>query len=705
MVVRTTWPVAPFTVTPNSKAVTISTSALLVSVLRSDGSITFVDAQGKPLLHGAGGRDGWLMRPATVDGERTYHASALFFPQSGEAFYGLGQHQAGVWNYSGEDVALSQENTNISIPFFVSSLGYGMLWNNTSVSRFDDKFAQHLYIDAQVADTIDYYFVYGPSMDHIIAQYRDLTGQAPLFGKWAYGYWQSKNRYRSQAEVLGIAQRYRQLGIPLDDIVQDWFWWTKMGSFVFNKNYPDPKAMVDELHREHFHIMISVWPTFIPGSPVYNTIESNHWYIHQNPATSNWLPNGLLYDPFNPAARNYYWSLIDDHLFKIGFDAWWLDTTEPETLLREKNLMLSAQTAMGSGARYAEIYPLMTTKAVYDGQRKVSDKRVFILARSAAAGMQRNAAAAWSGDLFCDWTALRRQIPAGLNFSLSGLPYWTTDIGGFVWANPDSPAYRELFVRWFEYGAFCPIFRVHGTRSTNTNELWAYGHQAQTILTKYDDLRYRLMPYIYSVAWKVTHAGYTMMRPLVMDFPNDPTARSIGGQFMFGPSILVNPVTDPGLSSLRLYLPQGHWYDFWTGEAMTGGRFIDAPAPLETEPLFVRAGSILPLGPIVQYADQRPDAPIVLRVYPGADANFTLYSDDGTTYAYEKGAFATIPIHWTDATHTLTIGARQGSFPGMNPQRTFKIVWVSEGHGTGVAPTRPVDKTVQYSGQEVSITR
>jgi alpha-D-xyloside xylohydrolase len=703
-VIQTSWPASKFSANETAQDVTVSTSELRVSLLRKNGTISFTDAEGKMLLHSGGDDGGWRMTPMVVDGRHTYHANLGFYPQSGEAFYGLGQHQAGAWNYSGADVALSQANTNISIPFFVSSLGYGIFWNTASVSRFDDGFAQHLFLDADSADTANYYFLYGPSLDRVIAEYRRLTGQAPLFGKWAYGYWQSKNRYDSQQQLLGIAAQYRQLGIPIDNIVQDWFWWTKMGSFIFNQNYPDPRAMVDTLHQEHFHVMISVWPRFLPGTEPFDHMQEHHWFMAMDKPNATWLPGAGLYDPFDPEARAYYWSLIDDHLFKIGFDAWWLDTTEPESF-HERNVMLRSQTAMGSGAEYALDYPLMTTTAVYQGQRGVSDKRVFILTRSASAGMQRNAAAAWSGDTFCTWDTLRRQIPAGLNYSLSGLPYWTTDIGGFVMANPNDPAYRELFVRWFEYGAFCPIFRVHGTRRPNVNELWAYGHQAQTILTKYDNLRYRLMPYIYSTAWRVTHDGYTLMRPLVMDYPGDEIARNVGNQFMFGPSILVNPVAYPGETSRRLYLPAGNWYNFWTGEEQAGGRFITTPSPLETEPLFARAGAIVPMGPFVQYADQEPDAPIELRVYAGADGRFTLYDDDGESYAYEHGAYSTIPVRWDDGTHTLTLGARQGSYPGMPQQRTFNIVWVSAGHGAGVGTTEPADKTVDYSGREISVTR
>jgi len=707
MVVRDTWSVVPWKLdSVNKAAITLVTSQLRVTVARKDGAIAFKDQKGVTLLQEGGDDGGKSMTPATANGEQTYHATDMFLPQPNEGFYGLGQHQSGVWNDAGETVPLSQDNTNISIPFFVSSLGYGMFWNNASVSRFSDRFARRLYLSSQVADAIDYYFLYGPGLDQVIAEYRELTGEAPMFGKWAYGFWQSKDCYRSQERTLQIAHKYRELGIPIDNIVQDACWWTRMGSFVFNQNFPDPKAMVDTLHREHFHVMISAWPKFLPGEQNFDIFKRNGWFLHISSPRLSFLPGAGLYDPFNAEARAHYWKLIDDNLLRVGFDAWWLDATEPESLSREENVMVRSKTPMGSGARYANLYPLMTTMAVYQGQRAVTqDKRVFILSRSAAAGMQRNAAAAWSGDTFTTWHSLKRQIPAGLNYSISGLPYWTTDIGGFVGGNPDLPAYRELFVRWFEYGAFCPIFRVHGDRTTNTNELWSYGHQAQSILTKYDTLRYRLMPYIYSIAWRVTHEGYTMMRPLVMDFPDDVEAREIGNQFLFGPDILASPVTDPGAIMRRLYLPPAKWYNFWTGQQLSGGRFIVAPAPLGTLPLYVRAGSILPMGPVIQYTGEKPDSAIELRIYPGANGNFTLYDDDGTTYDYEKGAYSTIPIHWDDFTQTLTIGSRQGSFPGMPRNRTFDIIWVGEGHGAGVRVTEPFDETVHYDGQPITVKR
>jgi alpha-D-xyloside xylohydrolase len=705
LVTKKSWPKADFALhTDETKLITLTTSKLKIEITRADSSIIFYDSAGQKLTQ----ENTRTLTPTEVNGEKTLHSERFVnMWDTQEAFYGLGQHQAGVWNYRGESVDLSQDNTNISIPFLLSSNGYGIFWNNGSRSRFNNRFVHAFYLSSEVSDSMDYYFFYGPDFDRLIADYRELTGAAPLFGKWAYGYWQCKNRYDSQQELLAIAQKYRDLHIPLDNIVQDWFWWNTMGEPVFNKNYPDPKAMVDGLHRNNVHLMISVWPFFRPGSPVYDDMDKRGSFIAKTIAPSFHHVAQALYDPFNPEARKYYWNLMNNALFKIGADAWWLDTTEAETEGRETNILVTNKVNGGeNGARYANEFPLMTTTAVYQGQREASDqKRVFILSRSAYAGSQRNAAAVWSGDVDPNWETLRRQIPAGLNYSVSGLPYWTTDIGGFVSANPDDPAYRELYIRWFQFGAFCPIFRAHGTRTTNQNEIWSYGPDAQKILTAYDQLRYRLMPYIYSLAWKTTSEGYTIMRPLVMDFREDTRAQNIGDQFLFGPAILVNPVTEPGGATRLLYLPNAKWYDFWTGSATQGDRTIDAPSPIDRLPLYVRAGSILPLGPDVEYAAQKSTGPIELRVYRGANGSFTLYEDENDTYNYEKGAYATIPFFWDEAAHTLTIGDRTGTFPGMLEKRTFRIVFVAENHGAGGGLTENVDKTVQYSGKKVAVTQ
>jgi alpha-D-xyloside xylohydrolase len=704
VVVKESWPAAQWTMQSSDESVALTTSLLKVTVAKKDGAITYSEVHGDSLFQELSRH----MTPEKVNGEDTYRAESFVgIYGSHEALYGLGQHQAGVWNYRGESVDISQENSNISVPLMLSSKGYGIFWNNTSRSRFNNRFANYLYISSEVADVIDYYFLYGPEFDKIIASYRELTGQVPMFGKWAYGFWQCKNRYKSQEELLSIVRKYRELHIPADNIVQDWFWWNRKGEFVFNKNYPDPKAMVDELHNENFHLMISIWPFFEPGSANYDYMQSKGWFVDKFKfAKPPFHANGMaVYDATSPEARKYYWDLVNKGLFSIGLDAWWMDTTEPETEGQEENILLNHKLAAGSGNRYVNAYPLLDTGAAYQGQRSASDrKRVFILSRSAFAGSQRNGVTAWSGDINSDWLSFRRQIPAGLNFELSGIPYWTTDIGGFVSGSPADPAFRELFIRWFQYGTFNPILRVHGTRNPDENELWSYGSEAQTILVNFDRLRYRMLPYIYSLAWKTTSEAYTPMRPLVMDFRTDVRAQNAGDQFMFGPAFLVNPVTDAGATARSVYLPETKWYDFWTGIAVEGGRNINANSPLERLPLYVRAGSILPLGPDEEWATQKPADPIDLRVYRGANGDFTLYEDENDNYDYEKGAYATISLHWDDAAHTLTIGDRKGQFPGMVQSRTFRIIFVSENHGVGINPTDEVDKVVEYSGKQLTVT-
>lgn len=705
VVIKQKWPAAKWSMQSTDEAVILSTSLLKLTVTRKDGAIAYAEAGGTPLVQEASRH----LTPEKVNGEDAYRAeSFLSIYGSHEGLYGLGQHQAGVWNYRGESVDISQDNTNISVPLMLSSKGYGIFWNSMARSRFNNRFPNYLYISSEVADVIDYYFLYGPEFDKIIGSYRELTGEAPMFGKWAYGFWQCKNRYRSQEEILGIAKKYRDLHIPVDNIVQDWFWWNRKGEFVFNKNYPDPKGMMDQLHQENFHLMISIWPFFEPGSANYDYMEKKGWFVDKfKYAKPPFHTSGMaVYDATNPEARKYYWDQVNEGLFSIGADAWWMDTTEPETEGQERNILLDHKLAVGSGNRYLNAYPLFDTEAVYQGQRSASDKkRVFILSRSAFAGSQRNAVTAWSGDIVSDWLNFRRQVPAGLNFSLSGGPYWTTDIGGFVVGSPTSPAFRELFIRWFQYGTFNPILRVHGTRIPDENELWSYGPDAQAILVNFDRLRYRMLPYIYSLAWKTTSESYTPMRPLVMDFRGDEQAENIGDQFMYGPAFLVNPVTQPAISTRPVYLPKTSWYDFWAGTASEGGRFINAITPLDRLPLYVRAGSIVPLGPDEEWSTEKPADPMELRIYAGADGDFTLYEDENDNYNYEKGAYATIPLHWDDKGQTLTIGERKGQFPGMLENRTFRVVFVRENHGVGVKASDEPDKVVQYSGKQISVNR
>jgi alpha-D-xyloside xylohydrolase len=705
VVIKESWPAAKWSVQSSDDAVTLSTSLLKVTVTKKDGSISYAETNGGPLVQEANRS----MRAEQVNGEDTYRAESFInIYGSHEGLYGLGQHQAGVWNYRGDSVDISQDNSNISVPLLVSSKGYGIFWNNMSRSRFNNRFANYLYITSEVADVIDYYFLYGPELDNVVAGYRELTGQAPMFGKWAYGFWQCKNRYKSQEEILGVAKKYRELHIPVDNIVQDWFWWNRKGEFVFNKNYPDPKGMIDQLHDEHFHLMISIWPFFEPGSSNYDYMNSKGWFVDKfKYAKPPYHTDAMaVYDATSADARKYYWDLVNKGLFSIGADAWWMDTTEPETEGQDENILLNHKLAAGSGNRYVNAYPLLDTEAVYQGQRSASDqKRVYILSRSAFAGAQRNAVTAWSGDINSDWFSFRRQVPAGLNFAVSGIPYWTTDIGGFVFGSPTDPAFRELFIRWFQYATFNPILRVHGTRNPDANELWSYGPDAQNILVNFDRLRYRMLPYTYSLAWKTTSDSYTPMRPLVMDFRADIRAANIGDQFMYGPAFLVNPVTEPASTTRPVYLPQAKWYDFWTGTSVDGGRMINAITPLDRLPLYVRAGSILPLGPDQEWSTQKPEDPIELRVYPGADGDFVLYEDENDNYNYEKGVYATIPLHWDDAAHTLTIGDRKGQFPGMLENRAFHVVFVRENHGIGVNPADEIDKVVQYAGKQVTVSQ
>ncbi len=674
-------------------AATLTTRRLTVSLAEDDGNLTVKSAQGEMLIHERPNQPRTYL-PSTAAG--LYHVEDRFSPDATEALYGLGQHQSGLFNYRGSVVELGQNNTDIAIPLFVSSKGYAILWNTASFSYFDNRFPLELNLESFAVPQIDYYVLYGPQIDSIVHLYRSMTGHVPLFPEWAYGFFQSKDRYKTQAEILSIAAEYRSRHIPLDVIVQDWYWWREggKGDPIFNSGYTDVPAELKTLHDEHVHAMISAWALMDSTAANFKKMVENNFDVR--PAQ--------IYDPTNPAAADFFWNDFVGKLFAQGWDAFWLDSSEPEeawphigdAVLRDKQLHI------GSGLEYTNLFPFAHTADVSARWKQASrEKRVFLLTRSAFLGQQRNGATVWSGDVYSSWWALRRQVPAGLNFALSGYPYWTTDIGGYHplnYAQTIPPGYEELYARWFEYGAFCPIFRTHGHR--DTNEMWVYSKVFPTLLA-IDRLRYRLLPYVYSLAWRVTSDDYTIQRPLVMDFREDPAVREIGDQFMFGPDLLVSPVLTEHAAFRPVYLPAGAaWYDFWSGERTEGHSTVLVEAPLDRIPLAVRAGSILPLGPVIEYAGQASD-PIELRVYPGADADFTLYEDEGDSYRYEQGARSTIPIHWNDATRTLTFGARQGSFPGMPAGHTFNVVIVSAGHGVGGDVTASPDKTVHYAGASI----
>ena len=707
----------------NGPAFILASGRIAVKVDKQTGAVGFFDSSGHVLLQEAA--QGRAMAPATVAGDEVTACSQEFQIMADEGIYGLGQHQHGVWNYAaaGGSVRLAQVNTDVGIPVLTSSKGYMLLWDNPAVTTISTGDAEETNVSqktlrwsSECGKAIDYYFCYdNGTIAGALKAYRQLTGGAPMMPKWELGFWQCKERYASQEELLAVATKLRELKVPADGIIQDWQYWppgtNTWGSHEFDpKRYPDPVAMFKELHQMHFHTLISVWAKFDVGSK--NSAELNAAGGMFPEVTRYVYPPGWgqWYDPFSVAGRRIYWRQIRDELFAKGVDGWWLDAPEPEI---GGMAFRTYRTPDGPGYMVYNAFPLMHSTGIYQGQRAATDKkRVVILTRSAYAGQQRNSAITWSGDIQGTWRVLKNQIPAGLNFSLSGIPYWNTDTGGFFGnrqtgnGNPANPLYQEIFARWFQFSAFCPMFRVHGSYGLNPGkEFWRFDEKTQGILLNYLNLRYRLLPYLYSVAWDVTANGNTFMRPLVMDFPKDPQVIGIGDQYLFGPSIMVTPVTEHGATNCPVYLPaaKAPWYNFWTGETVAAGQRIDAAAPVETLPLFIKPGSILPMGPFLQYSGEKPADPMELRIYRGADGQFTLYKDEGDNYNYENGKYATIPISWNEASHTLEIGKRTGGFPGMLKKRTFNIVWVSANHGAGVPITGNPDATVQYTGKAMSV--
>lgn len=571
---------------------------------------------------------------------------------------------------------------------------------------------------------IDYYFIYGNNTDEVIAGYRNLTGKAPIVPKWALGFWQSRERYKTQDEILATVNEFRKRKIPIDNIVLDWSYWRQdeWGSQEFDPTrFPSPDSMIDVLHKKYnTQIMISVWPKFYEGIPTYNEFNRNGWLYKRNIADrqKDWIGEGYVstfYDAFNEKARKGFWDLINKKIYSKGIDAWWMDASEPDILSNvdpQKRKLQMTPTALGSAAEYLNAYPLQNAKGIYEGQRSSDPgKRVFLLTRSGFAGSQRYAAAIWSGDIGSTWRDMKTQITAGINFSLSGLPYWTMDIGGFVvpekFENPDAEGlaeWRELNTRWYQFGAFVPLFRSHGQFPyREIFNIAAETHPAYQSFLYYDRLRYRLLPYIYSLAGAAYHDDYTIMRGLVMDFGADTAVLNIGDQYMFGPSLLVNPVCEYKQRSRSLYLPRcAGWYDLYSGKWYAGGQKITADAPYERMPVFVEAGSIIPFGPGLQYTSEKPADTITLNIYAGANASFNLYEDEGTNYNYEKGAFSIIPIQYNEATKTVTVGDRKGRFDGMLQKRTFRVNLISPGKIKQL-DTDLYDKEILYDGKKITM--
>ncbi len=583
----------------------------------------------------------------------------------------------------------------------------------------------NLSIYSEYGHQLDYYFIDGNSIGDVISGYRELTGKALIPPKWALGFWQSRERYRTQDELLQVAKEYRKLKIPFDNIVQDWFYWpeSEWGSMEFDSTrYPNPEAMVDEVHKLHEHIMISVWAKFYKGITNFDRLMDKGYLYMGNLEMQNrdWVGKGYLstfYDPFNPGARKMFWKMVDEKLYPLGFDAWWLDSDEPDM---QSNLPMSSRkyqmdpTYLGPGAEYFDAFPLEHCKGFYKGLMSANpNKRVFILSRSAYAGSQRYGAAVWSGDVASTWQDLKGQLPAGLNYSMSGLPYWTFDIGGFAvpnkFINAEGAAleeWRELLTRWYEFGAFCPLYRSHGQfpyrEIFNVAPEGSPQYDAMVGVTK---LRYRLMPYIYSLAGMTYFRNYAIMRALVMDFESDKNVENMSDEYMFGPAFLVAPVTTYKARTKEVYLPAGSgWYDFYTGKYLKGGEKINTEAPLGEIPLFVREGSIIPTGPEIQYAEEKTNGGITLHVYAGKDGRFTLYEDENNNNDYQKGIYSTVEFKWDQANQTLTIGKRRGEFPGMVKDRTFNVVVVSPEHATGFDAAPATEKSLKYDGSEKVVT-
>jgi alpha-D-xyloside xylohydrolase len=828
-------------------------------------------------------------KPASAEGVPWLSISQQFNRGTDEGFYGLGQHQLGQMNYNGEDVELAQHNMDVAIPFVVSTAGYGLLWDNNSVTRFGDpepytyaggpgdglvvnggsgwtaiysakgktvakrnepairlqyledvnrwpagtrtpdmqQTVPGLHVtweamvtprtgglhrfrlygssyfkvfvdgkevldrwrqnwnpfyhdfDAQLAAgqphgirvewdpdsgyiallhkdprpeadrhsltlsseygrAVDYYFIPGRSMDEVIAGYRELTGKAPILPKWAYGFWQSRQRYETQEQLLGVLREYRKRGLPLDNIVQDWLYWPQdqWGCQCFDSaRFPDPKAMVDEVHASGAHVMISVWAKFYKGIPNYNALDAMHGMLDRmsNPPPDepkdpnyikwmylDWVGPGYFnafYDAYNPAARDLYWKQVREGIESKGFDAWWLDSDEPDfhsNLSPGETARRMGPNDAGPAEPYFNSFPIVHVDGVYDHQ--VTDKpdvRPFILTRSAFGGIQRDSAAVWSGDVASRWDNLKEQMSAGLNFSLSGDPNWSHDIGGytmeprFLKPTPaDLAEWRELNTRWFQFGAFSPIFRSHGENiKREIFEISPAGSPTYESMAWYDRLRYRLMPYIYTLGADTYFNDGTIMRALVMDFPGDKQTWGIDDEYLFGPAFLVAPVTEYKARSRKVYLPaDSSWYDFYSGRSMHGGRTITAPAPYERMPLFVRAGSIVPTGPAIQHTGNNSHSPVTLNVYTGANGSFSLYEDDGTSRQYLHGQYSRIPFSWNERTKTLIIGSREGNgYAGMAGRRVINIRWMRPSAPRALAFAAKPDARVTYSGKPLTV--
>ena len=674
----------------NDGTLRVSSPEVTAILNLTTGSVAIEDASGKKLITETD--YGTHIVPAIYNNENSHVVKQAFRLHADEKVYGLGQQQTGQFCQRNRHISLWQDNMSISMPYFYSSRGYGLLWNNASPTVWSDSKNETSFA-SDMGSAVDYFVLAGGNADKVLANLRTLTGHAPMLPLWNFGFWQSKERYFIQDETVGVLRKYRELGIPIDCVVQDWQYWG-VGDELWNgitwtsDRFPDPTGMMNEIHAMHGHCIASVWPSFGKETAIYKEMDSHGWMFKFKT-----FPEGdfaRVFDVFNPNARNLYWNYMNKNMFSVGLDGWWLDATEPE--MRGPNDAYKEQTYLGLFRKNANAFPLFTVADVYDKQRQTtSDKRVTILTRSAYLGQQRTGAISWSGDIWSRWDVMEKQIPAALNFSICGNPNWNTDIGGFFsWEfkeGHNDPQFREMTVRWTQFGAFMTIMRSHGTHTPR--EIWRFGEPgtwAYDAIAKAIRLRYSLLPYIYSTAWQVSKHDDTFMRPFIMDFPNDAKAVDESHEYMFGRSILVAPVTTPmyvdkdgnfnanAKAMKEVYLPAGtDWFDFFTSERVSGGKTINRHVAIDEMPLYVRAGSIVPIGPDVQYTSEKPWNNLTLKVYPGADADFTLYEDEGDNYNYERGERTEITMHWSDKDQTLTIMPRVGSFKGMLKNRTFVV--------------------------------
>ena len=707
----------------------------------AQGRLTFLTAKGKVLL-----------REKDCD---VAEARQTFLLDKDEAIYGLGTIQNGRMNRRGEKKRMEQSNLEDFQNVLQSIKGWGLYWENYSPTLFEDT-PQGMTFDAEAGEGVDYYFMYGGSADGVIAQMRQLTGDVPMFPLWTYGYWQSKERYKTARETESIVDQYRALNVPLDGIIQDWQYWGS--NYLWNamdflsEDFSNGKLMIDNVHKKHAHFMISIWASFGPQTQQFRELNEKGLLLPietwpQSGISHVWppdmkYPSGVkVYDAFSPVARDIYWKYLKT-LYDYGTDAWWMDSTDPD-FFNPKESDYAHPVTGGTWRSLRNAFPLETVRGIYQAQRKEppsgavggASKRVFIMTRSAFAGQQHYGSNMWSGDVNSSWDMLRKQVPAGLSFTLTGNPNFNTDIGGFFCGSynnragsaPKNPQFQELYVRWMQYGLFCPVFRSHGADAPR--EIWQFGQKGEPVydaIEKQIRLRYRLIPYLYSLAWQVTSNNGSYMRPLFADFAQDKKVWNMTDEFLFGHSILACPIVNAQYTAERIirtnamtgwdrqnnvnaddnlsvdwnepktatkYLPKGTaWYDFWTGQRYSGGKMVTLQTTFDRVPMFVRAGSILPLGPEMQYVGEKPWDNLEMRVYPGADAQFTLYEDEGDNYNYEKGAFTTILFSWNDRSRTLTIGEREFSYPGMLQKRQFTIVLPD---GT--------TKTADYEGKAVTV--